>query len=292
MKETNLVGPWGGKYKKLKLPSVKIRWKNVTIPVMIGKRLFPKQTVLHVIRMGNLMFPAVPAELASEVGQAIEDQIRSREIYPFLIGYANDYIGYVIPRRYYLNQKFYEARASFYGPKIDWFLQREVEALLDQLLTDQEIKKLTAPGTISYRSDLPVLKLSGTPYHRGFEEGRLLRNEIREIYSQINQYLKSHLPIPGINQLIINRYLDRTWKKLEPFVNYSEFRQLQGLADSSGVPLKDIFRIHAIPEVFPTGCSNGAYWGPATKDGGMIAIRTLDWNRDMGVQKCSSREIP
>ena len=43
---------------------------------------------------------------------------------PFFLGYANDYIAYVIPARYYGSQQRYEARASVYGPHLAAYLQR------------------------------------------------------------------------------------------------------------------------------------------------------------------------
>ena len=287
-KQIGLNGPWICGLKEMELPPVKLRLGKIKFPSLIGDTIFPKKSLLHVVRLGEFVFPAIPGELGSEVGFEIEDQIRAINLQPIIIGYANDYLGYVIPHRHYKNRKFYEARASFYGKKMDWYIQEQIENQLLTLLTKEEKAQLNPPGTLSYNNKLPVLKLSGLPYHRGFEEGRLLKEEINEIYAQIYRYFRSHLPIPGLNQFLINKFLDRTWKKLEPHVSYSELRQLQGLSDGAEIPLKYVLRIHSIPEVLPTGCSNGAYWGPATSTGRLIAIRNLDWNRDIGVQKAAA----
>ena len=287
-KSVDLNGPWKGETQEIKLPPVKIRWSKMKIPSWFGGTLFPRKTNLQIIRLGSFVIPAVPAEMGSEVGLAVENQVKSLGLQPLLIGYANDYLGYIIPRRYYLNRKFYESRASFYGPKMDWFLLEKIESQLNSLLTQEERKMSNPPGILSYNDLLPVLKLKGSPYHRGFEEGRLLKEEVKQIYHQIFHYLRSQLPIPGVNRLLINTFLDRTWKKLEPYVTYAEFRQMQGLSDSTGIPLKNILRVHAIPEVLPTWCSNGAYWGPATTDTRLIAIRNLDWNREIGVHNAAA----
>ena len=279
----DLEPPWLSVFQGIKLPPVKVQTKWVKVPRILGSRLFPRKSVLQTVRMGRFVFSAIPAEVGSEIGVGIENQFRAKGLVPIIIGYANDYLGYVIPRRYYNDKTYYEARASFYGKKMDWFLQERIDEQIAIILTDDERQRLNPPGILTYNGDLPVLKLEGDPYHRGLTEGRLLSQEISHAYQEIFRYFRSQLPIPGLNRFIINRFLDRAWNSLEPYVSYTEYEHMRGLADGAGVPLRQVLRIHAIPEIHPTGCSNGAYWGPATNDKKLIAIRNLDWNRDIGV---------
>ena len=78
---------------------------------------------------------------------------------------------------------------------------------------------------------------------------------------------------------------------MEPFVSYEEYLQMKGVADGSEVSFGTIRRMHALPEIFPAWCSNGAYWGAATEGGGLFAIRNLDWNRDMALHRYAAVKL-
>lgn len=277
-------GPWQGVTQKVKLPRTKIRVGAFKIPSLIGNRVFPNKTYFQVVRLGRFAFITFPGEAAAETGWEIEQAALSKSLTPFFIGYAHDYIGYMVPRRYHRDRSQYESQASFYGEKLEWFFQARVSSLMDSLLTEQEKQELAPTAQLSHKEGLPVLDLKGDAYHVGFEEGRLLSKEIQQGTDDIFAYFRRQLPIPLLNRLIINRMANRAWKKMEPFVSYSEFQQMKGLADGSGVSFKRIKQIHAMPEIYPTLCANGAYWGKATADGRLIALRNLDWNRDMGIQ--------
>ncbi len=283
MKPVSLEGPWQAVIEKRKLPRTKIRVGGIPIPSSIGNRFFPRKVNFQAIRMGPMIFLGFPGELAAEIGREIERSAEQKSFMPFLVGYANDYIAYVIPRRHYENRDHYESQVSFYGPKMDGFVRRTVDDLMKRLLSDEEIKTLNPPGELTHQNKLPVLRLEGEAYHRGFEEGRLLQEEIQSAMKNIFRYFRSELPIPLVNRWIINRTLSRAWKKMEPFVNFEEYEEIRGLAEGSGVPLKVMKHLHALPEVYPTWCANGAYWDKATLDGRLIAIRNLDWNRKIGI---------
>ncbi len=164
-----------------------------------------------------------------------------------------------------------------------WFVQQKAADLAEQLLSAEEIKKIRPEGKRADHEGLPVVKIRGDAYHLGFEEGRLLRPEIQAASRRIFAYFRSKLPVPLANQLLINAYLDRAWKKMEPYVSYSEYLQIKGLAEGSGVSFKTMKRLHALPEIYPSLCTNGAYWGKATENGRMIAVRNLDWDREIGI---------
>ena len=291
-KKATLDGVWCNVYQETRLPPVKIRWARLKIPRLLASRLFPRQSIFQTVRMGPFVFSAIPAEIGSEIGVAIEKQFRAMNLTPMIIGYANDYLGYAVPRRYYHEpKKYYEARASFYGEKMDWFIQEQIDEQLTSIMTDEEKLGINRDGNLAFSNGLPVLKLYGDSYNRGFEEGRLLKDEINQAYKDIARYFRSHLPIPGLNRLLINKFMDKAWRKLEPYISYSEYQQMRGLADGADIPIKHVLRLHAVPEIHATGCSNGAYWGGATKDTRLIALRNLDWNRDIGVHNYAAVKV-
>lgn len=289
--QASFDGPWKGMIERKKLPRVKIRRGFVRVPSALGNRIFPRRSTFQAARLGSFLFLAFPGEVGSETGLDIEREARAKFFTPFIIGYANDYIGYVIPRRYYKDQTQYEAEVSFYGPKMDEFVKKHAEHFTELLLTEEEKTIAAKPGTLKRLDRLLLLKVSGGSYHRGYEEGRLLGEEIRGGARQIFHYFRSELPIPLFNRVIINALLDRAWRQMEPYVTYEEDLQMRGIADGAGLPYRVIRRIHAMPEVYPTWCSSGAYWGPATVDGRLIAIRNLDWNRQIGIHRYAAVKL-
>lgn len=279
----NLQGPWHAVLLEEKLPRVQVRAGWFKVPSIIGNRFFPRRTFFQGLRAGPLMILAVPGELSSELGYEAANRVLRAGFRPLIAGYANDYVGYIIPRRYYGDRDQYEARVSFYGREFDLFLQEKLTAVLDRLLLPEERAAFESPGRLSDNGGLPVLRLSGSAYHQGFEEGRLFKNEIRTGLDQIFGYFRSELKVPVINRLIIYWTASRAWKKQEPYLNYDELQQIKGIAAGAEIPLRTMQHLHAMPELFPTLCTNGAYWGEATQDTNLIAIRNLDWNRDMRI---------
>lgn len=281
--QLSLEGPWIAAYEKRKLPRVRVRAGLLTIPSLIGNRFFPRHTYFQALRTGPLVIFTVPGELSSELGFEAENRFLRTGLRPFLAGYANDYVGYIIPRRYYGDRHEYEARVSFYGEDFDLFIQEQFSELIPDLLTEQELLLYNRHGKIVEDDGLPVLSLSGDSYHQGYEEGRLFRDEIHKGLDQIFGYFRRELKVPVVNRLIIYWTATRAWRKLEPFLSYDELRQIEGIADGAGISRGTMRQLHAMPELFPTLCTNGAYWGDATENSSMIAIRNLDWNRDMKI---------
>ena len=281
----SLDGLWKGSIRKARLPKSRVRAGFVPIPSMVGGRVFPRHAQFQALRLGKVLFLGFPGEIGSEVGREIEREAQNKLFDPFILGYANDYVGYIVSRRHYLDKNQYESQASFYGEKMEWFIQKQVAELTDQLMTAEELSKAFPAGNLKWQEGIAVLKLRGNAYHVGYEEGRLLKENIREGYDDIFRYFRKELIVPLAGRIIINTLLDRAWKKMEPYISYREYSQLQGLSDGSGIPFRKIKRIHAMPEVYPTWCTNGAYWGDATQNQRLIAIRNLDWNRHIKVHE-------
>lgn len=131
---------------------------------------------------------------------------------------------------------------------------------------------------------LPVASLEGTPYELGYQHGQLLRDTVQRAVTHILGYFRGYLKLPLIGGLAINWWLDRPWKQALPFIPTEYLEELRGLADASGVPLRELWRLHAIPDR-TYACSGLAVWGHATVDGQLIHTRNLDWNIDAGIQR-------
>ncbi len=285
----SLEGEWLSEKLNVKLPSVKLRAGFMRFPYFIGNRVFPGRTIFQMLRMGKLLFIALPIEVASETGYLIEERVRGYGFEPYFVGYANDYLGYVVPERYYLDRSHYEARASFYGRKFDFFVHQTVDRMIVEFLEEKPKRYFARePGFLLRDRPVPILYLRGNAYERGFEHGRLMSNEMRREVGRIYGYLSRKLYIPGLSRIIVKTVLMRTWKKMEPYVFYDELMEMQGLADGSRLSLSEIKRLHAIPDFIETFCSNGVYFGSATEGEELIHVRNLDWVREMGVYRLAA----
>ncbi len=282
-KKVDASGEWKSAHERTRLPRVKLRASFLRVPPVIGNRFFPRRSEFQVFRMGELGFAALPAEASSQVGLEIENLMNARKLMLLAIGYANDYLGYVIPERYYLDSSQYESRASFYGKKFDLFFYKTFDRLLNSIS-----KKESKEGILVRDGLIPVLYLHGSAYEMGFQHGSLMKKEIRAADKQISRYLNRLLYVPGISKWILKWRLNRAWKKMAPYVTYGELMEMKGLADGSGLSFKEVKRLHAIPDYIESFCANGVYFGKATKGEKLIHIRNLDWVKDIGVHRLAA----
>ena len=131
---------------------------------------------------------------------------------------------------------------------------------------------------------LRVVRLSGTPYELGRQHGERLKEEVRASVRRVLDYFRASLKVPWVRTWAVNWWLDRSWRQSEPCVPPDYLEELRGVADGAGVPLRELMRLHAVPER-TYACSNFAAWGRATKDGRLIHLRNLDWSIEAGIQQ-------
>ena len=131
---------------------------------------------------------------------------------------------------------------------------------------------------------LPVVYLEGSPYEMGRQHGELLRDPVRRSVARLLGYFRQYPHIPFFGPRAVNWWLGSAWRQAEPFIPSDYLEELRGLSDASGVGLKDLRRLHAIPDR-TYACSGLAAWGRATRDGRLVHTRNLDWNIRAGIQE-------
>jgi isopenicillin-N N-acyltransferase like protein len=130
-----------------------------------------------------------------------------------------------------------------------------------------------------------VLHLKGSPYEMGYQQGAILKDEIRE---QVHflfdvKAMEMKVEVAGFNLLSPKRAIAgiaRTQKKYVP-ERFQE--ELRGLADGAGMTVEDATIANFIPEMFH--CSGFAISGSATKDGTLYHGRVLDYGCDWKLQE-------
>ncbi len=136
-------------------------------------------------------------------------------------------------------------------------------------------------GRLEMRDGTRVLFLEGSPEEMGRQQGSLLKKEVRDLVDHI-------LYGVGVGSSILEgRWffgtIEEAQNRLTPFMSERCFREMDSLADASGLNRQEIRLSNFFPELFH--CSGFALFGKATKSGQMYHGRVLDYMRGMGLEK-------
>jgi hypothetical protein len=102
------------------------------LPKAVGDLLFDRRTTLTVAVVGEGLIIAVPCDLSAAIGARWKAEAARSGRRAVVVGFADDYVGYVIPAEYY-ETSHYEARMSFNGPYMDQYLTGVVTRALSRL---------------------------------------------------------------------------------------------------------------------------------------------------------------
>lgn len=129
-----------------------------------------------------------------------------------------------------------------------------------------------------------VLHLKGTPYEMGYQQGALLKDDVREqvrfLFDVKAKELKAD--VGGLQLLNPKRAIGGIAATQKKYVPERFYEELRGLAEGAGLPLQDAIDANFIPEMFH--CSGFALSGSATKDGTLYHGRILDYGCDWKLQ--------
>ena len=130
-----------------------------------------------------------------------------------------------------------------------------------------------------------VLHLKGTPYEMGYQQGAMLKTDVRELVHFLFEVKAKEMKIEvaGLNLLNPKRAIGGIAATQKKFVPERFHEELRGLSDGSGIPLQDVIAANFIPEMFH--CSGFALSGTATKDGTLYHGRILDYGCDWQLQE-------
>ncbi len=169
-------------------------------------------------------------------------------------------------------------------PKEKQHMRRAVSLLVVALVTSHSALVTPVAVLAEEGEGVRVVHLAGTPYELGRQHGELLREEVRASVARLLGYFRRYLKIPLIRSWAVNWWLETAWRRARPFVPSAYLDELRGLSEGAGVPLRELIRLHAIPER-TYACSSFAAWGRATLDGRLLHLRNLDWTIEAGAQR-------
>jgi len=130
-----------------------------------------------------------------------------------------------------------------------------------------------------------VVHLSGTPYEMGYEHGSLFAAEIQATFRALEGALDDLQGEIGVPRFAVTYFLDLLYKRAAPHIPDRYKRELEGLADGSGVSLQMLRWAHVISVVTERDCSSFAVFGSATAGGKMYHGRNFDWSMGLGLQE-------
>ncbi len=130
-----------------------------------------------------------------------------------------------------------------------------------------------------------VLHIKGNAYEMGYQQGALLKEDIREsVHFLFDVKAKEmKVEVAGLNLLNPKRAIGGIAASQKKYIPPRFYEEMQGIADGAGMPLQDIIAANFIPEMFH--CSGFALSGSATKDGTLYHGRILDYGCDWRLQE-------
>ncbi len=112
-------------------PQIKVS-PHRRLPRLAGDLLFDRRTTVALAVIGDGLLIGVPCDLSAAIGAIWKAEAARLGRRAVVVGFADDYVGYVIPSEYY-ETSHYEARMSFNGPHMDRYLTAVVGRALDRL---------------------------------------------------------------------------------------------------------------------------------------------------------------
>lgn len=123
----------GSRLVKVQLTPVQMKiGQKKRLASSLGRMLLDSETTVQAIRLGPVMLLGIPGDLSAAIGLEIKAYAAAMGINAIIIGFANDYIGYIIPSEYYTSGV-YESFMSFNGPHMDRYIKEIGMALIDAL---------------------------------------------------------------------------------------------------------------------------------------------------------------
>lgn len=101
-----------------------------------AKRLLPalKPSFLQGFRLDEMIWLSTPCDFSGEMALAIKDLARARGFGAVVTSFNGDYVGYVIPPRYYHLPGYEPRTMSFYGPNVPEYFDELLRAIEMELI--------------------------------------------------------------------------------------------------------------------------------------------------------------
>ena len=120
------------------LPPTNVRVSDgVRLRPWLASQLLPvrQTTFLQAFRLGDSIWVSTPCDFSGELALGIKDYLRPRALNAVITSFNGDYIGYVIPLRYYHLDGYEPRTMSFFGPNVPDFFDDIIRSMAVKLAT-------------------------------------------------------------------------------------------------------------------------------------------------------------
>jgi hypothetical protein len=146
-------------------------------------------------------------------------------------------------------------------------------------LAHAEVIERFGKGFLEERDGQKVLHLVGTPYERGEQHGKLLKEQVQK---NLSLFLEGAKPKEQNERAALFK---PAIPKLLQYIPQNLIEEMKGVAKGAEVPYEKILTLNLFPEMFH--CSAITVKGNATKDGALYHVRVLDYAIGKGLQSCA-----
>lgn len=127
---------------------------------------------------------------------------------------------------------------------------------------------------------LAILTVRGSPEERGAAHGHLLKAEVQRLVANVNRFLKS-MENPKDERPKFAVCLEAT-QTMRGYVEADVLKELDACAEAADIDATELLLAQLFGDVnraagFTSFCSSFAAFGPATKDGALVAGRNFDY---------------
>lgn len=110
---------------EVSLPELNVRATDgIRLRPWVARRFLPvaERSYLQGFRLDDAVWISTPCDFSGELALGIKDLLRVRGFHGVITSFNGDYIGYVVPARYYHVRAYESRNMSFYGPTVpDYF---------------------------------------------------------------------------------------------------------------------------------------------------------------------------
>jgi len=103
------------------LPALQVRVSNgVRLRPWLARRLLPVQpaTFLQGFRAGNALWLSTPCDFSGELALGVKAAAMDHRLAAMVTSFNGDYVGYVIPAKFYTLDGYEPRTMSFFGPQL------------------------------------------------------------------------------------------------------------------------------------------------------------------------------
>lgn len=124
---------WDIRGLEIELPPTQVRvTQGFRLREWVARRVLPVGTTtwLQYLRLGDAVWLSTPCDYSGELAMELADATRNLGVSTAVTSFNGDYVGYVVPSRYYGMSTYETQTMSFFGPQLPDYFDHVLKALV------------------------------------------------------------------------------------------------------------------------------------------------------------------